>query len=268
MASRQADAGAGGGGAGASSSRYDCSLGLLTKKFVGLVQQASNGILDLNAAAEQLGVQKRRIYDITNVLEGIGLIEKKSKNNIQWKGCGEGGDAEASEIERLQGLLTDLDEESQKIDTHLAQLNDDLQQQQADPDFRERAFVTDEDIRSVESFRNQILIAIKAPSGTTLAVPYPDADASSARSRKYQIYLKSNKGPVDIYLVSSPREEDEDQHMGEADMSEHMGDHDGDQGESEGFFRLSPPVDQQQSVLDQSMEGGQGTGFSDFYAAQ
>ena len=39
-------------------------------------------------------IQKRRIYDITNVLEGIGLIEKKSKNNIQWKGCGdaEGGD--------------------------------------------------------------------------------------------------------------------------------------------------------------------------------
>jgi hypothetical protein len=30
-------------------------------------------------------VQKRRIYDITNVLEGIGLIEKKSKNIIQWK---------------------------------------------------------------------------------------------------------------------------------------------------------------------------------------
>jgi E2F/DP family winged-helix DNA-binding domain len=31
-------------------------------------------------------VQKRRIYDITNVLEGIGLIEKKAKNHIQWKG--------------------------------------------------------------------------------------------------------------------------------------------------------------------------------------
>jgi len=30
-------------------------------------------------------VQKRRIYDITNVLEGIGIIEKRSKNNIQWK---------------------------------------------------------------------------------------------------------------------------------------------------------------------------------------
>jgi hypothetical protein len=30
-------------------------------------------------------VQKRRIYDITNVLEGIGLIEKKSKNNVRWR---------------------------------------------------------------------------------------------------------------------------------------------------------------------------------------
>lgn len=30
-------------------------------------------------------VQKRRIYDITNVLEGIGLIEKKLKNRIRWK---------------------------------------------------------------------------------------------------------------------------------------------------------------------------------------
>ena len=36
----------------------------------------------------QLQVQKRRIYDITNVLEGIGLIEKKSKNVIAWRGGG------------------------------------------------------------------------------------------------------------------------------------------------------------------------------------
>jgi hypothetical protein len=33
-----------------------------------------------------LNVQKRRIYDITNVLEGIGLISKECKNNIRWSG--------------------------------------------------------------------------------------------------------------------------------------------------------------------------------------
>ena len=72
----------------ASSARYDSSLGLLTKKFVALIKSQPHGSLDLNHAAAQLGVQKRRIYDITNVLEGIGLIEKKSKNNIQWKAIG------------------------------------------------------------------------------------------------------------------------------------------------------------------------------------
>ena len=51
------------------SSRYDSSLGLLTKKFVTLLKEAPSGVLDLNMAATSLGVQKRRIYDITNVLE-------------------------------------------------------------------------------------------------------------------------------------------------------------------------------------------------------
>lgn len=103
--------------------RYEKSLGLLTTKFVCLLQKAKDGVLDLKTvsililvsiplvcqvallitkneefqiawyntsfylqATNLLAVrQKRRIYDITNVLEGIGLIEKKSKNSIQWK---------------------------------------------------------------------------------------------------------------------------------------------------------------------------------------
>lgn len=65
--------------------RYDTSLGLLTKKFIGLLENSPHGIVDLNIASEKLDVQKRRIYDITNVLEGIGILEKRSKNNIQWR---------------------------------------------------------------------------------------------------------------------------------------------------------------------------------------
>jgi hypothetical protein len=70
-------------------SRLDNSLGELTKKFISLIQQSSMtsaSTVDLNVAAIQLRVQKRRIYDITNVLEGIGLIEKTIKNKIRWKG--------------------------------------------------------------------------------------------------------------------------------------------------------------------------------------
>lgn len=37
--------------------RYDSSLGLLTKKFVGLVETSPDGVLDLNKAADNLKVR-------------------------------------------------------------------------------------------------------------------------------------------------------------------------------------------------------------------
>lgn len=51
-----------------------------------LLQKAPNQTLDLNVAVQELNVQKRRIYDITNVLEGIELIKKGGKNHIRWNG--------------------------------------------------------------------------------------------------------------------------------------------------------------------------------------
>ena len=56
----------------------------LTKKFIELLVKAKEGCLDLNQAMEILNVQKRRIYDITNVLEGINLIERYKKNHVRW----------------------------------------------------------------------------------------------------------------------------------------------------------------------------------------
>ncbi|PIO38570.1 hypothetical protein AB205_0181280 [Aquarana catesbeiana] len=97
--------------------RYDTSLGLLTKKFIQLLSQSSDGVVDLNRAAEVLKVQKRRIYDITNVLEGIHLIKKKSKNNIQWMGCTLPDDG--INMVRCQGLskeLSELSQEEAKLD--------------------------------------------------------------------------------------------------------------------------------------------------------
>jgi len=51
-----------------------------------LLVESKDRSIDLNEGSAVLGIQKRRIYDITNVLEGIGLIEKSGKNRIKWKG--------------------------------------------------------------------------------------------------------------------------------------------------------------------------------------
>ena len=54
--------------------RQDNSLSVLTKKFIDLIKSSENATIDLNEAVEILKVQKRRIYDITNVLEGINYV--------------------------------------------------------------------------------------------------------------------------------------------------------------------------------------------------
>uniref|UniRef100_A0A674PR19 E2F/DP family winged-helix DNA-binding domain-containing protein n=1 Tax=Takifugu rubripes TaxID=31033 RepID=A0A674PR19_TAKRU len=67
-------------------SRAEKSLAELTKRFLRLLHESEGGILDLKKAVKILAVnkQRRRIYDITNVLEGVGLISKVSKRCVMW----------------------------------------------------------------------------------------------------------------------------------------------------------------------------------------
>lgn len=101
--------------------------------------------------------------------------------------------------------------------------------------------MTDEDIRSIQNFQNQTLIAIKAPRGTTLAVPYPEPDTVPDHQR-YQILLKSSDGPVNIYLVASQEKEEgvDDGAPGkDGEDNEKVKEGTGDPG----FLRLSPPCE-------------------------
>ncbi|XP_022729951.1 transcription factor E2FB-like isoform X1 [Durio zibethinus] len=191
--------------------RYDSSLGLLTKKFINLIKQAEDGILDLNKAADTLEVQKRRIYDITNVLEGIGLIEKKLKNRIQWKGLDVSRPGEVDEnVATLQAEVENLSIEERRLDEQIREMQERLRVLSEDENNQKWLFVTEEDIKSLPCFQNETLIAIKAPHGTTLEVPDPDEEAVDYPQRRYRIVLRSSMGPIDVYLVSQFEEKFEE----------------------------------------------------------
>ncbi|KAL3536044.1 hypothetical protein ACH5RR_004505 [Cinchona calisaya] len=202
----------------AGSCRYDSSLGLLTKKFINLITQAEDGILDLNKAAEILEVQKRRIYDITNVLEGIGLIEKKLKNRIHWKGLDASRPDEVdNDASMLQAEVENLSMEERRLDDRIREMQERLRDLSKDENNQKWLFVTGEDIKSLPCFQNETLIAIKAPHGTTLEVPEPD-EAVDYPQRRYRIILRSTMGPIDVYLVSQFEEKFEDVNSGEPSM--------------------------------------------------
>lgn len=180
--------------------RYDTSLGLLTKKFVDLLAQSSDGVLDLNLAAETLQVQKRRLYDITNVLEGIHLIKKKSKNNIQWMGCSllevEGS---LSQRQKLTAEVSALAEEEQKLEQLIQRCSQDMRHMSDSASNQKYAYVTYQDIKQVGNLKDQTVIVVKAPTETKLEVPDPDESLS--------IHLTSTKGPIEVLLC--PDEEND-----------------------------------------------------------
>ncbi|KAI4300581.1 hypothetical protein L6164_033940 [Bauhinia variegata] len=203
----------------AGSCRYDSSLGLLTKKFINLLKHAEDGNLDLNKAAETLEVQKRRIYDITNVLEGIGLIEKKLKNRIHWKGLDSSTSGEVDgDVSMLKAEVEKLSLEECRLDDQIREMQERLRSLSEDENNQKWLFVTEEDIKGIPCLKNETLIAIKAPHGTTLEVPDPE-EAVDYPQRRYRIILRSTMGPIDVYLVSQFEEKFEEMNSVEPPMS-------------------------------------------------
>uniref|UniRef100_A0A665X4Y9 E2F transcription factor 1 n=1 Tax=Echeneis naucrates TaxID=173247 RepID=A0A665X4Y9_ECHNA len=171
-------------------SRYDTSLNLTTKRFLSLLSQSVDGVVDLNWASQVLDVQKRRIYDITNVLEGIQLISKKSKNNIQWLG----NRIDAALVSRhreLQREVCDLTEAEEQLDELISKCNVHL--------FHSLmaiaitlGYVRCQDLRKSFDSPDQLVMVIRAPPETQMQVSEP--------SEGYQVSLKSTRGPIDVFL--------------------------------------------------------------------
>ncbi|CAN6801693.1 hypothetical protein F2Q68_00038794 [Brassica cretica] len=187
---------------GSNNCRYDSSLGLLTKKFVNLIREAEDGSLDLNYCADVLEVQKRRIYDITNVLEGVGLIEKTTKNHIRWKGADNLGQLElGNQISRLKLEVESMQSEENRLDDLIRERQEALRSLEEDEHCKRYMFMTEEDITSLPCFHNQTLLAIKAPTASCIEVPDPD-EVMSFPQRQYRMVIRSRMGPIDVYLLS------------------------------------------------------------------
>ncbi|XP_028065653.1 E2F transcription factor-like E2FF [Camellia sinensis] len=66
--------------------RKEKSLGLLCSKFLNFYNQDGVDSIGLDDAANRLGVERRRVYDIVNILESVGVLSRKTKNQYFWKG--------------------------------------------------------------------------------------------------------------------------------------------------------------------------------------
>ncbi|XP_051511852.1 transcription factor E2F6 isoform X1 [Myxocyprinus asiaticus] len=176
--------------------RSDVALGQLTKRFMQLLLTAPNGILDLNEASQKLGSRKRRVYDITNVLNGIHLIRKTSKNKIQWVCSSPVSSFGSQWTTKTKADLLHLKSTEEALDCLIKDCAHQLFSLTDLKDNADSAYVTYEDICQIGVFMDQTVIAIRAPDETKLEVPTPTEDS-------IQIHLKGCRGPIHIHTCET-----------------------------------------------------------------
>jgi len=191
--------------------RHENSLGVLTRKFVKLIKNSHELTLDLNDAVKQLDVQKRRIYDITNVLEGIGYIEKLSKNKIKWVGQNEENNY-MDEIKELTGKIKELEGEETKIDDLIHKVQGMINTLMEDEESIKHAYITHEDLKNLNSIALEgPFFIIEAPKDTNIEYLTPRNAGNEVQTQNteypYQILFETKHSEIKVYLVSDKNQE-------------------------------------------------------------
>lgn len=229
--------------------RQENSLGELTKKFLALIQLAKDKCIDLNEAVGELKVQKRRIYDITNVLEGIGLIEKSGKNGIKWRGTlNIPEDSQLDhDIIRCRRELKAAKERDRDYASRIEALKESFNKMAADSAYSELAYVEYEDLSRLsvlEEYKSKKLIVVAAPQNTVMEIPNSEDVESYFKSlrkraseddkeaqeclrkegeiedKKYLINLESRSKEMMVYLIENEKEDEQNEFCDEPNLSD------------------------------------------------
>ncbi|EGR33200.1 hypothetical protein IMG5_206860 [Ichthyophthirius multifiliis] len=194
-------------------SRQDNSLSVLTKRFIQLIQQQKNQTIDLNEAVKLLKVQKRRIYDITNVLEGIGYIEKVHKNKLKWVGGTDDPELQ-QEISQMRQELEQLDKQEKEMDQWINHLHESLKNTFNNSDETSKyAYLTQEDFKNIskktQQESNENMFIITAPKGTTVEAPVMEQGVQY--EFPFQLFLNSKNGQMEIFLCTDDNNDSDEQ---------------------------------------------------------
>ncbi|RCN45291.1 transcription factor E2F/dimerization partner [Ancylostoma caninum] len=128
------------------------SLTTITRNFMELKDHCG-GVVDLRDAADILRVPKRRLYDVVNVLQGVGLMERVRRNTVSWE------EDPAEDDESLRDLRCECDallKEEASLDAAIKKLAAAAWSAKSET----TAYVHLRDIRAMEGLEGQTLIAV------------------------------------------------------------------------------------------------------------
>ena len=182
--------------------KQENSLGQLTKNFLDYIKKRGRVRININDLVKELNVKKRRIYDITNVLQGIGYIEKKGKNEILWiknenetniQNLKNNNPTEyyISNYSQLKYELESLKTKKNMIEDNLNKFKEEFNIISEKKDFTKYGYITFKDMANYSINEKLNFMLIKAPKGTSINV-IDDEEAKKAYS-KIKIQMENGK---------------------------------------------------------------------------
>ncbi|XP_070282741.1 transcription factor E2F8 isoform X1 [Myotis yumanensis] len=172
-------------------SRKEKSLGLLCHKFLARYPNypnpAVNNDICLDEVAEELNVERRRIYDIVNVLESLHMVSRLAKNRYTWHG--------RHNLNKTLGTLKSVGEENKYAEQIMM--------------IKKKEYEQEFDFSKSCNIEDHVTKANTDQNGHTdmcfVELPGVEFRAASVNSRKDKSLRVMSQKFVMLFLVSTPQ---------------------------------------------------------------
>ncbi|XP_031704495.1 transcription factor E2F8 [Anarrhichthys ocellatus] len=172
-------------------SRKEKSLGLLCHKFLARYPDypdpGLNNDICLDDVATELSVERRRIYDIMNVLESLHMVSRSAKNRYTWHG--------RTNLAQTLAILKQVGEE-QKYGQQMLHIRQRLLDKEFDFDGEEKENEEVVELETGEHGQKELFF---------VELPGVEFKAASVNSRKDKSLRVMSQKFVMLFLVSNPR---------------------------------------------------------------
>ena len=190
--------------------KMENSLSQLTQNFLNYIKKKGRVKISINDLVNDLNVKKRRIYDITNVLQGIGYLDKMGKNNFLWIKNNNSENNEhtppnsestkkdiisenyISNYSQLKKEFDELKSKNNELDDLINRYREEFKLISEKNEFKIYGYITFDDIIELSKNENVHFMLIKAPKGTLINV----IDDEEARKAYNKIKIQMENGKI------------------------------------------------------------------------
>ena len=171
--------------------RQENSLCQLTKKVLQYIKNKKQLNININELVKDLDVKKRRIYDITNVLQGIGYIEKKGKNEIIWI---KNQNQITNKKNKIKNNSFKIHKQVNELNTFMDKIKDEINSISSKSDFFKYGYITYTDLINLSKNENINLLIIKATKGTKVDI----MDKKNTKKTCEEIFKQFQEGKIEL----------------------------------------------------------------------